>query len=104
MRTSRQIEIINFLESLVHHRFSIEQLNEKLSKEFKENIEVYNKTQDYIDRDEEDPDQVLCDYNLMFNSENEDTYGYFDIYMLPMRKKSFDGADMYITEISYEFE
>ena len=40
----------------------------------------------------------------MFNSENEETYGYFDIYILPMRRKDLDGSDMYITEISYEFE
>jgi hypothetical protein len=26
-----------------------------------------------------------------------------DIYMLPMRRKGYDNADMYITEVGYEF-
>jgi len=102
--THRQKQAIEFLEGLVYGRESIESLNKKLSEHFGEKIEVYNKTQDYIDRGEEDPDGVLTDWNLLFNSENEETYGYFDIYFLPMRREGFDGATMFITEISWEFE
>jgi hypothetical protein len=40
----------------------------------------------------------------MFNIEDgSEQSGFFDIYMLPMRRKGFDGADMYITEVGYEF-
>lgn len=91
--TPRQLEVIDFLEQLVHNRFSIESLNKKLSDFFGEPIEV-----------KEANSEDLADYNLMFNLEREDQYGYFDIYMLPMRRTGFDGSTMYITEIAYEFE
>ena len=40
----------------------------------------------------------------MFNSEKEETYGYFDIYILKMRNVGYDGAEFMVTEIGYEFE
>ncbi len=95
--TEKQKDIVNFLESLVHKRFSEENLNKVLSEKFGEEIIVE-------DVSSLRNDDGLADYNLMFNSEKEDTYGYFDIYMLPMRCTGFDGATMYITEIGYEFE
>jgi hypothetical protein len=91
--TTRQLEVIDFLEQLVHNRFSKESLEKKLSDFFEEPIEIVFSE-----------DDILSDYNLMFNLEREDQYGYFDIYVLPMRKKSFDGSNMYITEIAYEFD
>jgi hypothetical protein len=91
--TPRQLEVINFLEQLVHNRFSTESLNKKLSDFFGEPIEV-----------QEANSEDLADFNLMFNLEREDQYGYFDIYMLPMRREGFDGSTMYITEVAYEFE
>lgn len=94
--TEKQKDIVNFLESLVHKRFSEENLNKVLSEKFGEKIAV-------VDTTRED-DDVTGDYNLMFNSEKEETYGYFDIYMLPMRRTGSDGEAMYITEIGYEFE
>jgi hypothetical protein len=97
----KQKQIVDELETLVGQRFSIETLNETLSKMFNEKIEVENVSQSRIDNKEEDD---LTDFNLMFNSENEVTYGYFDIFMLPMRRVGFDGSTMYITEVSYEFE
>jgi hypothetical protein len=93
--TDRQIEVVNQLESLVGSRYSIETLNTKLSEIFNEKISVEDCT---------NLDNEPCDYDLMFNSENEETYGYFDIYFLKMINKGFDGADMYITEIAYEFD
>lgn len=91
--TPRQQEVIDFLEQLVHNRFSLESLNKKLSDFFEEPIEVVFAEEDVI----------LSDYNLMFNLEREDQYGYFDIYMLPMLREGFDGSTMYITEVGYEF-
>lgn len=103
--TPRQLEVIDFLEQLVHNRFSTESLNKKLSDFFGEPIEVENNTQDRIENLDFTCDEDLpADFNLMFNLEREDQYGYFDIYMLPMRREGFDGSTMYITEVAYEFE
>lgn len=103
--TERQAEVIEFLESLVNKRFSEADLNKKLSEFFEEPIVVENNTQDRIDNNDFDSEEDLpTDFNLMFNLEREDQYGYFDIYMLPMRREGFDGSTMYITEVGYEFE
>ena len=90
-------EIIFFLESLVGKRFNLETLNEKLSEAFDEDIEcsIVN---------EDDEDNELTDWNIMFNSTKDETYGYFDIYVLKMRRPGFDGSRFYVTEIGYEFE
>ena len=94
-----QQETVTFLEGLVHNRFSLETLNEKLSTFFGEPIEVYNASQGRIDSGEDDDE--LSDWNLMFTSEKHAIDG--DIYFLPMRREGFDGATMYITEVGYEF-
>jgi len=102
--TIKQKEAVEFLESLVYGRESIESLNKKISEHFGEEIEVYNSSQGRIDSGEDDDE--LVDFNLMFNIEGEDNElsGYYDIYMLPMRREGFDGATMFITEIGWEFE
>lgn len=103
--TDRQKEVINFLENLVHQRFNEETLNKTLSDFFGEPIEVENNTQLRIDNLDYDCEEDLpTDFNLMFNLKLEEQYGYFDIYMLPMRRAGFDYSTMYITEIGYEFE
>lgn len=103
--TPRQLEVIDFLEQLVHNRFSMESLNKKLSDFFGEPIEVENNTQARIEALDFTCDEDLpADFNLMFNIETEEDYGYFDIYMLPMRREGFDGSTMYITEVAYEFD
>lgn len=103
--TPRQLEVIAFLEQLVHRRFSEERLNKVLSMFFGEEIEVENNTQDRIDALDFDCEEDLpSDFNLMFATRKEEQYGDFDIYMLPMRREGFDGSTMYITEVSYEFE
>lgn len=103
--TERQLEIVSFLENLLHRRFSEDRLNEVLSMFFGEPIKVENNTQVRIDSLDFDSDEDLpIDYNLMFNVENEDDYGYYDIYMLPMRRAGFDGSTMYITEVGHEFD
>jgi len=96
-------ETIEFLEGLLHNRFSIETLNKKLSEFFEEKVEVFNASQGRIDSGEDDDE--LTDWNLLFNIEgfSNPSAGYFDIYFLPMRREGFDGATMYVTEVSYEF-
>jgi len=99
-----QQETINFLETLVHNRFSIDSLNEKLSNFFGVKIEVYNASQGRIDSGEDDDE--LSDWNLMFCFESEDEASSpvdADIYFLPMRREGFEGSTMYITEVGYEF-
>lgn len=94
-------EVISFLEGLVGQRFNMQSLNDKLEKLFKQKVELQNTS---LLREQENDDDDLADYNLMFNIEDgSEQSGFFDIYMLPMRRKGFDGADMYITEVGYEF-
>ena len=93
-------EVISFLEGLVGQRFNMQSLNDKLEKVFNQKVELQNTS---LLREQENDDD-LSDYNLMFNIEDgSEQSGFFDIYMLPMRRKGFDGADMYITEVGYEF-
>ena len=100
--TPRKKEAVKFLESLVGQRFNTATLESKLTEHFNEKIEVYNASQGRIDSGEDDDE--LSDWNLMFDSKNQETYGYFDIYMLPMRRAGFDGADFYVTEVGVEFD
>ena len=94
-------EVIEFLEGLVGQRFNMQSLNDKLEKLFKQKVELQNTS---LLREQENDDDDLADYNLMFNIEDgSEQSGFFDIYMLPMRRKGFDDADMYITEVGYEF-
>tara|TARA_B100000963_G_C22236767_1_gene498204 strand:- start:6 stop:305 length:300 start_codon:yes stop_codon:yes gene_type:complete len=94
-------EVMSFLEGLVGQRFNMQSLNDKLEKVFNQKVELQNTS---LLREQENDDDDLADYNLMFNIEDgSEQSGFFDIYMLPMRRKGFDGADMYITEVGYEF-
>lgn len=94
--TPRKKEVVKFLEGLVGQRFNMDTLNEKLSNHFGEDIKA-----EIIDNEH---DEVLADWNIMFNSEKQETYGYFDIYMLKMRRPGLDGSDFYVTEVGYEFD
>jgi len=103
MKKTRK-EIVEFLEKLVYGRESIESLNAKLTEFFGKKIEVINVTQENLDEGNEDE---LTDFNLMFafeSEDNDDNPVDGDIYMLPMRTNGFDGANMFITEIGYEFQ
>ena len=95
--TKRQKKVVNFLEKLVGERFNLETLNATLSEHFGEDIKA-----DFVNENDESND--LSDWNIMFDSEKEETYGYFDIYVLKMRRPGFDGSEFYITEVSYEFD
>ncbi len=101
-RKVRTQEVKSFLEELVWSRFSLPQLNKKLSDFFQEKIELYNTSQEREDNNDSD---FLADWDLMFNVVREDEYELFgDIYVLPTRE--FDDEDnvmYYVTEVGYEF-
>jgi hypothetical protein len=102
-RTVRtQQEIRDFLEGLVWNRFSLPQLNKKLSDFFQEKLEVYNVSQEREDNNDSDE---LADWDLMFNVVREDEYELFgDIYVLPTREfDEDDNVRYYVTEVGYEF-
>lgn len=95
--TARHKQVVKFLEGLVGQRFNLDTLNEKLSKHFGEKIKC-----GFVN--ENDDTNELVDWNIMFDSEKDETYGYFDIYVLKMRRPGFDGATFYVTEVGYEFD
>jgi hypothetical protein len=64
-----------------------------LNEIFEEEITIEDTTDGKDDND-------FSDYNLLFESKNENTYGWFDIYYLKTREDDV----IYITEVSYEFE
>jgi hypothetical protein len=95
--TDKQILIVKQLENLVQERYNLKTLTKKVSEIFNEDIKIEDITLGKHDCD-------LSDYNLLFESKNEDTSGFFDIYFLKTRKTGYNGETMYITEISFEFE
>lgn len=94
MKTEKQIAIVIALESLVHRRFNKESLEKKLSDIFGQPITIELGCED-ID--------YLPDWNYMFNVENDEIGGDFDIYVLMHRNKDIWGNTMYVTEVGYEF-
>lgn len=95
MLTGEKARVVIELEKLVGKRFSEESLSKAVSNIFNEDITVDDCT---------NFDNEPIDYNYMFNSEKDETYGYFDIYVLKMINEGFDGSILYVTEIGYEFE
>lgn len=94
---TRQVDIINKLEKLVHNRFSVESLEKKLSEIFGgEEIHI---ELGYVDVE----DETAPDWNYMFTSEQDVIGGDFDIYVLMQRNKDISGNTMYVTEVGYEF-
>lgn len=94
---TRQVDIINKLEKLVHNRFSVESLEKQLS-------EIFGGEEIHIELGYLDvKDETASDWNYMFTSEQDIIGGDFDIYVLMHRNKDINGNTMYVTEISYEF-
>ena len=91
--TDQQTQIVQKLEDLVNNRFTLLTLNNMLNEIFEEEITIEDTTDGKDDND-------FSDYNLLFESKNENTYGWFDIYYLKTREDDV----IYITEVSYEFE
>lgn len=94
---TRQVDIINKLEKLVHKRFSVKSLEKKLSEIFGgEEIHI---ELGYLDVE----DETAPDWNYMFTSEQDVIGGDFDIYVLMQRNKDNNCNTMYVTEVGYEF-
>jgi hypothetical protein len=95
-----QSQTIKILEELVHKRFNKETLEAYLTEKFS-----YPITLDDVSRD----DDELSDYNFIGNIDIKYPDGFhlfadIDIYFLKMRRAGWDDSDIYITEVSYEFE
>lgn len=95
-----QSQTVKVLEELVGKRFNKETLEAHLTEKFS-----YPITLEDISRD----DDELADYNFIGNIDIKypdgfHLFAYFDIYFLKMRRTGFDAADIYITEVSIEFE
>lgn len=95
--STKQKKVINGLENLVHSRFNLESLTEHLTKLMGESIILSDTTDDKCDDD-------TSDWNLLFVANQNEIYGYFDIFYLKMRKPGYANEDIYVTEISYQFE
>ena len=93
----KEHEIRVQLEDFVGNRFNKESLEKTLSIVFDSNIDL-----EEISHDEDE----LVDYNFIghFDIPEKELYGFFDIYFLKMRRPGFDGADIYVTEVSIDFE
>lgn len=95
--TTRQREVQNSMNALLHHRFNEEMLNERLSQIFGQQIEV----------SEVDDEEWTGDWYYSFNVEDDEIGGFFDIYFLKMREQAedvFDGLTFYVTEVACDFE
>jgi hypothetical protein len=91
--TAKQQVIAEALEALVGSRFTLLTLNDMLDQIFGESLTIEDTTDS---KDEND----FSDNTLLFESKNEDTYGFFDIYYLNTREDDV----FYITEVSYDFD
>ena len=80
---------------MVHRRFNIHTLNRAVSEILGENVSLELGRLDC----ENEPD-----WCYQWNSEKEDTYGYYDIYVLMQKGEDWNGNTMYVTEVGYEFE
>ena len=90
--TAKQASIAKAMEALVGERFTLLTLNDMLNEMFGESLTIVDTTDS---KDEND----FSDNTLLFESTNDDTYGFFDIYYLNTREDDV----IYITEVSYDF-
>jgi hypothetical protein len=80
---------------LTHKRFTLNELREKVHEVVGYKVDI-----DFYCGD----DEAFCDYQAMFNIEGDTPLaGYYDIYFLHMRDNNMFNQDIYITEVSYEF-
>jgi hypothetical protein len=92
--TEKQTAIVIALEHLVQRRFNKESLEKELSRIFGQPITLELGCEDV---------DYLSDWNYMFNVENDEIGGDFDIYVLMHRNKDIWGNTMYVTEVGYDF-
>lgn len=89
--TTTEKKIIEELNSLVGSRYNMETLQKKAINILGKNISI-----ELVEND-------CSDWNIMINSYEEETYGFYDVYVLMMKNTGFDGSTFYVTEVSYEF-
>ena len=92
MEKITELSIITFLEDLVGHRFTRQQLQDRLDSFFRCSIEFEDIT--YYD------DDLPSDWNFIFNYSKRGIFVDVDLYYL----KSRNGNQFYITEVAYHFE
>ena len=92
--TAKQNDIVLALENLVLSRFNKETLEAKLSEIFEEPIRVELGYEDVED---------FPDWDFMFQSDNEEFGGDFDIYVLKHRNIDSFGNEFMVTGIGYDF-
>jgi hypothetical protein len=80
-----QSQTIKILEELVHKRFNKETLEAYLTEKFSYPI-------------------TLDDVSRIKYPDGFHLFADIDIYFLKMRRAGWDDSDIYITEVSYEFE
>lgn len=96
--TNKQISVMNQLNGLIHKRFNIDTLREKLRDIFGiNNITIYS----YED------ECWTGDWYYSFGIDDDELGGYFVIYYLMMRpqlEEDDDGLRFYVTEVAIEFD
>ena len=92
---AKSMRVIKIIEKLVTQRFTIKTLEKHLSEEFDKPIKLENITS---------KNDILGDCNLIGTLEDGKVFCDFDIYFLKMRRKGFNGVNIYITEVAYQFE
>ena len=95
-------ELVAWLESLVHTRYSKENLTKRIN-------EIFGVTDIVIDWHCFEEEPFLTDYNAMFTTyDNEkvakNLRGDFDIYYLECKQPNQFGKEVYVTEVGYEFK
>lgn len=90
-------DINNKLESLVHNRFTKEELNTKLSQLFGCKVEVA----EYEREECVKQDLPELDNQLLFPIENKDINLYLDVDLFYLTD---NGNKLYITETNFEFQ
>ena len=93
---TRKLEIIEALKELVGKRTTKEEIESKLTK-----LTGVPVVMEDISKD----DDELVDFNLIGNiDDGKELFCDFDVYFLKMRNKGFDGSDILVTEVSFNFE
>lgn len=92
MFTEREKQVISFLDGLVYDRFNIDTLNKKLSEYFGHEVRA-----EFVENE-------CADWNILFDIDNGDVFGYFDLYVLKMKHAGLDGSTFMVTEVGYQFE
>lgn len=87
-------DIVTSIEGLVHKRFNINTLNKEVSKIIGEEVKLELGRLDITDEP---------DWCYQWNSEVGDIFAYYDIYVLRHRNVDWNGNDLYVTEVGFEF-